>query len=49
MLLFFREAVETHFLSSVKEADAFKRGGQIMKNLQKQDHNILWNGLCNGL
>lgn len=42
-----REAVEAHFMSSVKEADALKHRGQIISNMQKKDHNQLWLGLQN--
>ena len=44
----FRDAVEAHFMSSIKEADAFKHRGQVMKTMQAQDHKSLWNGLYNG-
>ncbi|KAL7641761.1 UNVERIFIED_CONTAM: hypothetical protein RMT77_007635 [Armadillidium vulgare] len=42
-----REAIESQFLASVKEADAFKHRGQVVKNMQMQDHKQLWTGLCN--
>ncbi|XP_072152484.1 autophagy protein 5 isoform X2 [Bemisia tabaci] len=42
-----REAVESHFMSSVKEADALKHRGQVISVMQKKDHNQLWLGLQN--
>lgn len=46
--LYFREDIETHFMSCIKEADQFKHGGRIMSTLQKKDHHQLWQGLANG-
>ena len=43
-----KEAVETYFMSCVKEADQFKHGGRIVSTMQKKDHNQLWQGLANG-
>lgn len=42
-----REVVESHFLSSLKEADGLKHRGQIITNMQSKDHKQLWMGLCN--
>lgn len=47
-LLLFRETVEAHFMSCLKEADVLKHRGQIVSNMQKKDHNQLWLGLQNG-
>lgn len=41
-----RDAVEAHFMSSVKEADALKHKAQVINNMQKRDHKQLWNGLA---
>lgn len=43
----FREVVETHFLSCIKEADVLKHRGQIVSSMQKKDHTQLWNGIMN--
>jgi len=43
-----REAVESHFMSCVKEADVLKHRSQVVSNMQKKDHNQLWLGLQNG-
>jgi autophagy-related protein 5 len=40
--------VEAHFMSVVKEADALKHNGQIIKTMQKKEHTQLWLGLQNG-
>ncbi|XP_013078587.2 autophagy protein 5-like [Biomphalaria glabrata] len=42
-----KEAVESHFMSVVKEADALKHRGQAINNMQKKDHKALWTGLMN--
>jgi len=42
-----REAVEAHFMSCVKEADALKHRGLVISGMQKRDHNQLWLGLQN--
>ncbi len=44
----YREDVETHFMSRVKEADQLKHGGKVVSSMQKRDHNQLWQGLHNG-
>lgn len=44
---FFREVVEAHFLSCIKEADVLKHRGQIVSSMQKKDHTQLWNGIMN--
>lgn len=43
----FREIVESHFMSCLKEADVLKHRGQVMSTMQKKDHNQLWLGLVN--
>jgi len=43
-----REAVESHFMSCVKEADVLKHRSQVVSSMQKKDHNQLWLGLQNG-
>lgn len=40
-----REAVESVFMSSLKESDQLKHNGKVMKQMQKKDHNQLWLGL----
>ncbi|XP_050394517.1 autophagy protein 5 [Patella vulgata] len=42
-----KEAIESHFMSVVKEADALKHRGQLVNNMQKKDHKQLWTGLQN--
>jgi Autophagy protein Apg5. len=44
----YREAVESHFMSCIKEADVLKHRSQIVSNMQKKEHNQLWLGLQNG-
>ena len=46
-LFHFREDMESHFMSCIKEADQFKHGGRIMSTMQKKDHHQLWQGLAN--
>uniref|UniRef100_A0A5K4FDM9 Autophagy protein 5 n=2 Tax=Schistosoma mansoni TaxID=6183 RepID=A0A5K4FDM9_SCHMA len=40
-----RLAVETHFLSMIKEADALKHRSYVINQMQARDHRQLWNGL----
>ncbi|KAG8236572.1 hypothetical protein J437_LFUL015758 [Ladona fulva] len=40
-----REVVESHFMSTLKEADALKHRGQVASSMQKKEHNQLWLGL----
>jgi len=40
-----REAVESVFMSSLKESDQLKHGGRVVKQMQKKDHSQLWLGL----
>lgn len=42
-----RSAIESSFISTIKEADTLKHRGDIMSSLQKKDHNMLWTGLVN--
>ncbi|KAK7108805.1 autophagy protein 5-like [Littorina saxatilis] len=42
-----KEAVEAHFMATVKEADAMKHRGQIINGMQKKDHKQLWTGVQN--
>jgi len=42
-----REAVESLFISMIKEADTLKHRAQIISNMLKKEHNQLWNGLLN--
>lgn len=44
----YREIVEAHFMSCLKEADVLKHRGQVVSAMQKKDHNQLWLGLVNG-
>jgi hypothetical protein len=48
IVLINREAVESHFMSCVKEADVLKHRSQVVSSMQKKDHNQLWLGLQNG-
>lgn len=41
------DAVESFFMSSLKEADFIKHRGSVMNNMQARDHRQLWNGLKN--
>nr|CAD7413834.1 unnamed protein product [Timema poppensis] len=41
------DAVESHFMACVKEADVLKHRSQVVSNMQKKDHNQLWLGLQN--
>lgn len=43
-----KDAVESHYMSVVKEADSLKHRGQIINGMQKKDHRQLWQGLQNG-
>ena len=43
-----KEAVEAHFMGTVKEADALKHRSQIINGMQKKDHKQLWTGVQNG-
>ena len=38
----FQSQVETVFMSSLKEADQLKHSGKIVSQMQKKDHNQLW-------
>lgn len=40
-----REAVESHFMSTLKEADALKHRGNIINGMQKKEHKQMWMGL----
>jgi len=44
----FRDVVESHLMSCLKEADALKHKNHIMSLLQERDHNQLWLGLLHG-
>ncbi|CAH8869445.1 unnamed protein product [Trichobilharzia szidati] len=40
-----RPAIEAHFLSMIKEADALKHRSYVINQMQARDHRQLWNGL----
>lgn len=42
-----KDAVEAHFMSCVKEADALKHKSQVINEMQRKDHKQLWMGLQN--
>uniref|UniRef100_A0A4W3HKL4 Autophagy protein 5 n=1 Tax=Callorhinchus milii TaxID=7868 RepID=A0A4W3HKL4_CALMI len=42
-----KDAVEAHFMSCIKEADALKHKSQVINEMQKKDHKQLWMGLQN--
>jgi len=42
-----KDIVESHFLSTVKEADAIKHKGKIINDMLKKDHKQLWFGVQN--
>ncbi|ELU00231.1 hypothetical protein CAPTEDRAFT_151400 [Capitella teleta] len=43
-----KDAVEAHFMSTVKEADSLKHRSQIINTMQRKDHKQLWSALLNG-
>ena len=43
-----KEAVESHFMSVIKEADALKHRSHVINNMQKKDHKQMWSGITNG-
>lgn len=47
-LMYFRDAVESYFMSCLKEADVLKHRSQVVSSMQKKDHTQLWLGLQNG-
>jgi len=46
--LFYREVVESIFMSSMKEADMLKHRSQVFSTMQRHQHNELWSGILNG-
>ncbi|XP_006822372.1 autophagy protein 5-like [Saccoglossus kowalevskii] len=42
-----KEAIESHFMACVKEADCLKHRSQVINGMQKKDHKQLWMGLQN--
>lgn len=40
-----KDAVESHYMSVVKEADTLKHRAQVINSMQKRDHKQLWTGL----
>ncbi|MBZ3887515.1 Autophagy protein 5 [Sciurus carolinensis] len=42
-----KDAIEAHFMSCMKEADALKHKSQVINEMQKKDHKQLWMGLQN--
>jgi autophagy-related protein 5 len=42
-----KDAVESHFMSVVKEADALKHRSQAINGMQRKDHKALWAGFMN--
>ncbi|XP_054271144.1 autophagy protein 5 [Macrosteles quadrilineatus] len=42
-----REAVESHFMNCIKEADVLKHRTQLVSSMQQKDHKQLWLGLQN--
>ena len=43
-----REAVESHFMSMVKEADCLKHRSAVVNGMQKREHTKLWSALSTG-
>ncbi|KAL4233061.1 autophagy protein 5 [Mactra antiquata] len=41
-----RDVVESHFMSTLKEADALKHRCNVINGMQKKDHKQMWTGLC---
>lgn len=48
LVYFFREVVESNYMSLMKEADMLKHRSQVFSTMQRQQHNQLWTGLLNG-
>lgn len=48
IFFFYREAIESNFMSSMKEADMLKHRSQVFSTMQRHQHNQLWTGLLNG-
>lgn len=46
--MFCREAVESNYISLMKEADMLKHKSQIFSTMQRQQHNQIWAGILNG-
>lgn len=44
---FYRDLLESFYMSCLKEADVLKHRGQVISVMQKKDHNQLWTGLLN--
>ena len=42
-----KAAVESHFMATVKEADALKHRCLVINSMQKKEHKQLWMGLQN--
>jgi len=42
-----KDAIRSHFMSAIKEADALKHKGQVINSMQEKDHHQLWNGFLN--
>jgi autophagy-related protein 5 len=42
-----KDVVESHFISTIKEADALKHKGKIINEMLKKDHKQLWYGYQN--
>lgn len=40
-------SIKTNFMSSIKEADALKHKGSVIKNMLEKDQNQLWSSLVN--
>jgi len=40
------DAVESHFVQSIKEADAVRHKGEVVGAMEKRDTKAIWNALC---
>lgn len=43
-----RDAMEAHFMASLKEADVLKHRSSVISNMHKKDHKQLFSGLQSG-
>ena len=43
-----KDAVKSHFMSLIKEADALKHKGHVINSMQEKEHQQLWLGFQNG-
>jgi hypothetical protein len=44
-----KDAVESQFMSMLKEADSLKHKSQVINSMQKKDHKQIWTALIHGI